>query len=138
MPARNPSGAATSPETRMTGASSRMGCQPNQARSPTTIPKPIAPNRQVIQAARIQPGLVRRRSRPPLGGAGACTSFTATAVTCFDSPLLARAYEELNERVQLHLRERGAEVRRHHVLRVPGLDVLVRIDDRLVDERFEW
>src|SRR5262249_58832723 len=54
-------------------------------------------------------------------------------VTCF----LGRLDEERDQRVELFLREQLAEVRRHEVLRIAGLDVFLRIHDRLADERGE-
>src|SRR3954453_1661617 len=115
MPARNPSGAATSSDTRMIGCMKRIGCQPAPQRASTTRPKTIAPKRQNIQAARIHPGPRRERRHGPccVGEAGTWWS-AVTAVTCSVSPLLAGLDQVLDERVELVLRQ----VERRHDVRV--------------------
>src|SRR5258706_9014039 len=62
---------------------------------------------------------------------------TVVAVTLSDSPLLARADQILDERVQLLLGERLAERGRHHIRMEPLGDVLVGIDDRIAYECVE-
>src|SRR3954447_19563230 len=99
MPPRKPTGAETSSATRMIGCTSSSGCQFPHQRSTTTMPKPIAPKRGVIQSARIQPA----------------PSSSRRVVTSPVSPLLARVDQILDERVELILRQ--ARERRHDVLR---------------------
>src|SRR5437667_73125 len=130
-------GAATSSATRTIGGVSRMGCQFPHQRSTTTMPRPIAPSRTLIQAARIQPApRSSRRAVLRVGGVGACTSWPGTVeVTCSASSLLARLDQVLHQRVELLLRQ--ARERRHDVLRVALLRVRARVDDRLADEGAE-
>src|SRR5215831_9800782 len=140
MPARKPIGAETRAETRTSGSVRRIGCQPAPQRMRTTIPKPIAPKRTNIQAPRRSPG---PRSRPrsgwaPDGRRGRLRSSSRAGhpfllVTCF----LGRLNEERHERIELLLREQLPEVLRHDVLRVAGLNVRIRVDDRLANERVE-
>src|SRR5215471_18955843 len=140
MPARKPIGAVTRPATRTMASVRRIGCQPAPQRMSTTIPKPIAPNSGVIQSARRRPARVSRRQPPPAAGGACWTSWVAAVVVTFWSSLLrllARLDQEPHQGVQLRLRERLAEVRRHEVLGIPRLDVRIRVDDRLVDERGE-
>src|SRR5436190_15385228 len=138
MPARKPTGAATSSETRTSGCQSSSGCQPPHQRKRHTSPKPMPPKSGVIQSARTNPGPRSSLRAPPRLGGAVWTSWSAvTAVTSSDSPLLARVDQVLNEAVELLLRQRLAERLRHHVRVVARLDVRVRIDDRLADEVLE-
>src|SRR5215467_11368928 len=144
MPARKPIGAATSAETRTSGSVRRIGCQPAPQRTSTTIPKPIPPKRTNIQAPRRSPGPRNSRRTPPPVGLGAWWISWAVAVVIFSlvsgslaTRFLGRLDEERHERVELLLREQMPEVLRHEVLRVTGLNVRIRVDDRLVDERLE-
>src|SRR5439155_3698936 len=122
MPPRKPTGAATSSATRTIGGVSRIGCQFPHQRSTTTMPRPIAPSRTLIQAARIQPAPRSSRRAVLRVGVGACTSWPGTVeVTCSASSLFARLDQVLHQRVELLLRQ--ARERRHDVLRVALLRV---------------
>src|SRR5579862_8752225 len=143
MPARKPTGAATRPATRMIGSSARIGCQPAYQRMRTTIPSPIPPKSGTIHTARARPPpRSRRLALPPPDGAGAWCRSCSVAVVAVNSgsPLarfLAGLDEELHECAELRRRERLRERLRHRVLREAGLDVRVRVHDRLPDERGE-
>src|SRR6476646_11894571 len=140
MPARKPIGAETSAETRTSGCGSMIGCQSAAQRTRTTSPKPKPANRRVIQNARIHPAPRRCRRHLPWVGLGAWwTSWPVTVVVTLGSSLLLLGGldEELPEGVELRLRARLPERLRHHALRVAGLHVGVRVDDRLVDESGE-
>src|SRR5436189_198376 len=114
----------------MIGCQSSSGCQPPHQRSTTTRPNPNPARSSVIHAARIQPGPSRYRlARLRCGGAGAGVSWWIVAAVT--SPLRAGLDQILNKSVELRLREVEG---RHHVLRVPLLDVGVRDGDRLVHE----
>src|ERR1700751_5030826 len=103
------------------------------------MPKPIQPKRTNIQAPRRSPGPRRSRRTPPVG-LGACWRSWAAAVSVkLGSSLLClgRLGEERHECVELCLRQELPEVLRHYALRIAGLDVRLRIHDRLVDEPLE-
>src|SRR5205807_4298388 len=141
MPARKPIGAVTSAETRTSGCVSMMGCQWAAQRMTTTSPKPNPAKSRVIHAARKNPARKSRR-QPPLVGVGAWwrswpVAVVVNAGSSLRARVLGRLDEEGHERVELRLRNRLPERLGHHALRVAGLDVRVRVDDRLVDERLE-
>src|SRR5689334_12104825 len=108
------------------------GCQPPAQRQRTAIPKPRPPNITNIQAARSRPPLYSSRHPPPPVGADTCwTSWAVSAVLTLGSPLLAwllgRLDEEPDQRVQLWLLDRLAEILRHDAARIAGLHVRVRV-----------
>src|SRR5436853_7534977 len=78
---------------------------------------------------------------PPVAGGAWWVSCAVSAVVTPDSPLLAglltRLDEERHEPVELRLRDARPERGRHDALRIAGLDVRLRVDDRLADERGE-
>src|SRR5581483_4322518 len=138
MPARKPTGAATSTETRISGSQSQSGCQLPHQRMTSAMPRPIPKKSAVIHAARIQPAWKSSRNAVPRGrlGGAACVWWSAVVdVTASSSPLLAGLDQILDERVELVLRQ--ARERRHHVLRVARLRVRIRVDDRRPDECLE-
>src|ERR1700744_2774765 len=113
MPARKPSGAATSAAMSTIGSVRRIGCQPAPQRMRTTIPSPIQPKRTTIHAPRRRPALYSSR-QPPVGLGAWWTSWAVAAVvvTCCSflpahpfliaylfTRLLGRLHEERHERV---------------------------------------
>src|SRR5205814_5758217 len=107
MPARKPTGAATSAATSTIGSVRRIGCQPAAQRMSTTIPNPIAPKSGVIHRARTRPPpRSSRRQRPPPVGLGAWWTSCAVAVLVLKvgSPLRARLLvpQPCVERPRLH------------------------------------
>src|ERR1700756_5209259 len=134
MPARNPIGAETSAATRTMGSVRRSGCQPAPQRMRTVIPKPIQPKRTNIHAPRRSPGPSSSRRTPPVGPVAAVVVKLCSSLL---TGLLSGLHEERDEPVELRLRDPLAEVLGHDALRIARLDVGVRVDDRLVNERLE-
>src|SRR6478609_3947464 len=83
-----------------------------------------------------------RHPPPPVEPGAWCVSWAAAVVVTPESslrtPLLfSRLDEERDERAEVALRDRRAEVGGHQAFRVSGLHVGARIDDRLLHERRE-
>src|SRR5438552_5002236 len=143
MPARKPIGAVPRAGARTRASVSMIGCQWAAQRTTTTSPKPKPANRRVIHAPRRSPAPRRSRRRRLLGGDGAwwrswlVSAVVVTRGSSLLAGLLTRLDEERHQRGELRLRQRRPERLRHDALRIPGLNVRVRVDDRLVDERGE-
>ena len=127
MPTRNPSGAVTSWTVRIT-CPFQIGCQSASQRMRPGMAKPMPMKIGVTQRTRSQPG------PGPAVDAGRAAGGAAWCVVGVCDVGHDACRQILHEVVEL-LRRRAVRRRcRRHRVRVAGLDVGVRLHDRLADE----